>query len=903
MNFSRRVLFTMCLSFASAVAAAEATIADPAQGISELRRVAVRSYAVAATIEDSVASVSTSNSAAELRRTLDAIDRDAHVRGFADDALFARKWQQVRRLVENVERAQSGASRSMSAVLIPSRLEADQRIQLSNSDEHGRTCASALSLRVGYELDALLTEAGQPGSELWLRLRPEGAKVLRLTTAASALDTELTLFKERCPQTDAEAVARNDDAFGLAAAVGIKAEAPNDVWFARLRNHGQAGTAAAILQVAAEIRGRITDQRTGAGVSTTILPIAPGDGWGSTFWSEADGRYVLTVDPGVYYVFADANLGGYVGELYPDTPCPIFLRIQDCINRGAQRVTVAANGSVDGIDIALNIGGRIAGTVRDRATSAPLPGASLRLFNEDGSNASPWDSVLTDAAGRYVIQGLLSGNYYLQASANPYGSQLWRHQDCAGPVLQSCAPLTGTPVAVVRDQLSAGIDFDLPRMATIHATATNPVEDLPYLSLEIFDSNGNSVSSISGGSEVFSGPLAPGTYFATGYAYGYFSQWWNDIACLPNCPSTMAQATPITVGSGGQAEIRFSFRPLLKVSGRVTDAVSHAPLRGANVVLVDVASSTHWAGSGYTDEDGRYTVTDVPPGRYYVWASSATHLDAVYPGSLCQSYDIYRCDLSAALIVTTTYPDGNAANIDFALTKGGSISGYTALRAPTGAGPLPAPYATVVVVDAQGRTVSTATVAAADGHYEAIDLLPGTYYAKVVSSEGFAQIYSGIECGTDDSCDALGGTPIPVSLSGQTTGINFNIVPTDYFFGRVIDATGRPIPGVAIDLWGGTGFDHRGVGFSGIDGYYYVQSSQGAFSNETFRASTDVGSADYDDQVYDGIACPIGSAYLGLCSIVQGTSIAAPTPTRFAIANFVLHGPRSHTVFRDGFDN
>lgn len=65
--------------------------------------------------------------------------------------------------------------------------------------------------------------------------------------------------------------------------------------------------------------------------------------------------------------------------------------------------------------------------------------------------------------------------------------------------------------------------------------------------------------------------------------------------------------------------------------------------------------------------------------------------------------------------------------------------------------------------------------------------------------------------------------------------------------------------------------------------------------------STDADSAVYENEVYDGIPCPLGSMYLGLCSLDGATPVPYPTTLAPVIANFTL-APRPDAMFASGFD-
>ena len=185
------------------------------------------------------------------------------------------------------------------------------------------------------------------------------------------------------------------------------------------------------------------------------------------------------------------------------------------------------------------------------------------------------------------------------------------------------------------------------------------------------------------------------------------------------------------------------------------------------------------------------------------------------------------------------------------------------------------------------------------GDYTVTNLPAGVFYAYF-NGWSFSQLYQGIDCNPNTTCDPTTGTAIVLAQGENAEGIDFDPMPINYVFGRVTNGTGQPLAGVAVDLWNGATEDHCGVAVTNADGYYAVTDSIAICAN-THRLSTDVNPASYENQVYDGVLCPAGSVYLGLCSLDAATQVANPATPAFVIANFVLQ-PRSDALFENGFD-
>src|SRR5262249_10818229 len=156
----------------------------------------------------------------------------------------------------------------------------------------------------------------------------------------------------------------------------------------------------------------------------------------------------------------------------------------------------------------------------------------------------------------------------------------------------------------------------------------------------------------------------------------------------------------------------------------------------------------------------------------------------------------------------------------------------------------------VAAYDTTDNYVGSAVVDT-NGNYLLTGLPAGTYHAVAYGS-GFEQLYNGTDC--PSNCGPQTGTPIVVADGQDTAGIDFDPMPSDYIFGRVTDGNGAGIAAVALDLWQASDGTHCGVGVTNADGYYALDSTT-VWCERTFRISTDVDPALYENQVYDGVPC------------------------------------------------
>lgn len=133
------------------------------------------------------------------------------------------------------------------------------------------------------------------------------------------------------------------------------------------------------------------------------------------------------------------------------TPVPVVL--------GEERV----------IGFGLEPPGAVAGSVRDLATGEPIRGLDLVIRDLRGGV----ELARTGGDGRYLADGLPRGVYTVETEgwAEPFEhvDQMYDRIPC---FLGRCEPAAGTPVAVLSDAVTGGIDFDLPIGAAIVGRVT-----------------------------------------------------------------------------------------------------------------------------------------------------------------------------------------------------------------------------------------------------------------------------------------------------------------------------------------------------------------------------------------------------------------------------------------------
>lgn len=779
------------------------------------------------------------------------------------------------------------------------------RVALAQSDaeiptvQHGGSCATALGIGVHHSVKLTLPAS----SSVWFVVSGLMTSSTVLRTWSSGPDPAFDAFRSCSPH--ARILASNDDSFGLDAQVTLPTDSPQPM-YVRLTNTGGAGKILVDAAAASgSVNGTVKDGATGLGLAGVDLTLLTPDGhFGGEITSNADGTYSIPVSyAGSYYLITQA--GGYVAQVYPAVNCQLSILGNDlskCDLTHATKLDVTTTGTISNINFSLSKGLTISGQIRD-SNNRPLSNAQISFVNYfDQQNL-----VLagTDAVGHYSISTLGPGNFPLVATANGYGSQLYDHVACDGPLLNQCDATKATPVSLVSQNVY-DIDFNLPQLAYVSGhVSTREGVPIAYTQILLVDSNNLNIAYAdtdnSGGFTI--GSLILGqTYYLEATAGGFFSQLYDGVDCSASCAANLPDATPIVASFTGQQLVAdFAMDTLPVVRGHVKDSVTGLPLSGVAVGLsMTPPASTYYSQyTAYTDADGDYSVGNVPAGTYYVWAQSADHIDQVYSGVPCESYGQFPgtpCDVSGATLVTIA-SDSAPGPIDFSLLKAGSLSGKVTIQA--GAGSDLGASVNLAVYDGSSTLVAN-VFSDEQGNYVVNDLPTGNYYVVELGYGTYPygsyvpQLWHGLPC--LNNCVPTTGTPIAVTQGNDTGSIDFSVIRIDGIVGRIVDDIGSPLPNVIVDLFTTTDKSYYGGTYTDAAGSYVISTPIGT----SYYVATEAGGG-YLDQVYSGIPCPNGSAYDQKCALNGATAISInQNPAQSHIVNFVLKS--TDRLFANGFE-
>ncbi len=636
------------------------------------------------------------------------------------------------------------------------------------------------------------------------------------------------------------------------------------------------------LRAGGRIGGKVTDAATGAplrGVSVRIYDAQAG--YITSASSDVAGDYTTDrgLPPGSYYARTVAS-SSYLDELYDDIPC---VQGQCTVTNGTP-ISVAAGAATRGIDFALRAGGRISGKVTDAATGAPVPGVSVEIHEAQGGHVTV---VYSGVAGDYVSDlGLPAGNYYARTVYGSYYlDELYDDIPCAS---WTCTVTSGTPIPVAAGATTTGIDFALRAGGRISGKVTDAATGAPLrgVSVEIYDAQGSYVTYARtdvAGDYTTEPELQAGSYYArTTDGADYLDELWNDVSCVWGA-CTVTSGTPIPVAAGATTTgIDFALRAGGRISGKVTDAATGAPLRGVSVHIHDAQGGS--VTDAYSDVAGDYT-TDrgLPPGSYFAHTTDSPHyLDELYDDIACVWA---ACAFTSGTAIPVT-AGATASGIDFALQAGGRISGKVT-DASTGA---PLRGVAVHIYDAQGGYVTSASSDIAGDYTTDRGLPTGSYYARTDDdSDYLGELYDDVAC-VWGACTVTSGLPIPVTAAATTSGIDFALQAGGRISGRITDAsTGAPLQSVRVEIYDALGASVA-YAYSDVAGGYVSEPGLPAGS---YYARTSVesyyGNGIYANELYAGISCALG------CTVTSGTPIIATPGTTTTGIDFALAPARELT--------
>jgi Carboxypeptidase regulatory-like domain/Regulator of chromosome condensation (RCC1) repeat len=418
------------------------------------------------------------------------------------------------------------------------------------------------------------------------------------------------------------------------------------------------------LEVGGQISGEVTSAEGAKKLAEIEVCASKADGSGfdeRCALTNASGEYTISgLASGKYNVEftpSDKNTSNYISQYYKD----VYSTSETTL------VVVAAEQLTSGVDAELEepvhlIGQGIAGQVTDASTKKGIKGIEVCAYEvgDDNPEGVFGECSETNALGEYAISGLPSGEYIVEFlspfdSSLNYVSQYYK---------ESATMANAMPVSVSARSTDTGIDAQLAEGGRIAGKVADVSTSTAIQGVE--------VCAFSAGSESFGCALtnAQGEYTISALGDGdydvgflsppsldYVTQYYDGQR-----KASAANTVPVAEGST-TPDIDAQLEPGGRIEGKVTDT-SNAVIK--DVVVCALQSVTESAGCALTDENGEYTISGLPGGKYEVGFDAGK-------GYVIQYYDD-KFSFPEAQTVTVT-PGDTTAPIDAAM-------GTTALVPP-----------------------------------------------------------------------------------------------------------------------------------------------------------------------------------------------------------------------------
>lgn len=362
------------------------------------------------------------------------------------------------------------------------------------------------------------------------------------------------------------------------------------------------------------------------------VPLA--DAWVNVYarvpGADLDHVQTLRTDPAGHYLAGPLDAGAYV------------LHVEDDQGRYVPRwrwdpVQVGAGQTVSGVDVRLEVGGSITGTVTNPAGNrVDNLWVSAWWWDPDASEWSHAGSALT-AVGDYTLDELTPGRYRVGFEPDTLQPEFWR---------DASSLETARDVVVVAGQETTGIDASLAAGQTLFGTVTRAGDAAPLPGVDVLAHWWNPVAK-RWDPRATGTTGADGTYLLRGLAPGdyrieltpdtpYVGEFWPDAASLET-------ATTVTVDDASvwDVDVELSTVPFPEVDNLTAPTVLGTPQVGQRLT----ASPGSWSPGTDLVLGYQWMVGDVP-------VTGATSATFAPPASAIGR--TVRVEVSAALPGHTT---------------------------------------------------------------------------------------------------------------------------------------------------------------------------------------------------------------------------------------------------------
>ncbi len=542
------------------------------------------------------------------------------------------------------------------------------------------------------------------------------------------------------------------------------------------------------LDVGGVIRGLVTDSQTGLPIANVHIMadgVAPMT-TGSDAWTAADGSYEIRgLSSGSYRVKADdwGNLPeGYRIEYYNNT---IYWDQYT-------PVAVVLGAASEGINFALEPGGKISGMLTAAAGGAPLSNMNVNVKTSDGL----WGmGACSQADGSWMMKGIPFGSYTISVNGQcgQNNSSIYAGMFYNGKFSWQTADV----VQVSNTTPVTGIDFALPVGASITGRVTAQASGLPIQNARVWINEYNT-----GDFYQEARTNASGVYTFTGLIEGVDYRLQVDADWQINPGFSMqyynghwlyADADHVFVTFGSHLTgYDFALEPGGTASGYVYDQQTGLPLANINV---DLQSDRFGLGS-CTDQSGRFWIQGIPHGQpVKLRAGGDWNYCQNQPNTYAQEYYSETTINNQAVVWTLGPGLSDLTGIKFTLELGAQIKG----RVTDAANNTPLANVWVFAEGFDTRYSYSGGMTDANGEYTIGGLPSGDYRVKVDNPDWLPAAYA-VQYYSQKVHDNLADR-VTLAAGQVLAGIDFPLQPGGVVRGRVVDQlTGLPIANEAVGI-------------------------------------------------------------------------------------------------------
>jgi len=332
------------------------------------------------------------------------------------------------------------------------------------------------------------------------------------------------------------------------------------------------------------------------------------------------GEYIASVPPGFYIVSAEAR--GFHKEFFEE--------MRDF--KAGKPVQVFADKHTTDINFTMDKLASVTGVVTDAATGKPIVGAIVTAFQEHSTREALINKdelrlpfiAKTDSMGKYKLEGLRAGKYFVQAVARGYLLEFWK---------ETVALKDATPVEVPESGNVENINFTLGPGGAIAGSVLSAADQKPIAGavVQVFPKDGNAplarVQAGRDGKYHLDG-LLTGEYLVFASAEGFAGLYYKDV-------ERRDQATPVKVEAPNETvDINFQLKPAGPqrggtVAGAVISELEKTPIPHAFVLLIPLSTASNVPPQplfAMADDFGRYKISGVPIGKYAAVACAPRYL-------------------------------------------------------------------------------------------------------------------------------------------------------------------------------------------------------------------------------------------------------------------------------------